>query len=146
MNHKQRRKLSLIGFLVLFLGIACTLVLYALRQNISLYYTPSQALVKPLPQSQNLRLGGFVAADSVHMDPRTLALNFQITDYQTAIPVVYHGELPNLFREKQGVVVSGHFDGQGHFIASEILAKHDENYMPKPVKELLDQQGAPHAG
>lgn len=140
MNIKQKKKLGFICFLIVLLGLAAAFVLYALKKNINLYYTPTQAVLEKLAPAQKLRLGGFVAKNSLHIDSKTLQVNFVITDYKTDIPVQYQGELPNLFREKQGVVVTGHFHVNGNFEATEILAKHDEKYMPKPVKELLAQQ------
>lgn len=145
MNSKQRKKLGFVCVLIVLLALAATFVLYALKKNINLYYTPTQATVETLSPTQTLRLGGFVAANSLHIDTKTLAVNFVITDYKSQIAVHYQGELPNLFREKQGVVVTGHFDANGSFTATEILAKHDENYIPKPVKELLAQQGVTDA-
>lgn len=145
MNNKQKKKLSFVCFLILLLAVAAAFVLYALKKNINLYYTPTQALAEKLAPTQTLRLGGFVAANSLRINRKTLAVNFSITDYKTGIPVQYQGELPNLFREKQGVVITGHFDANSNFRATEILAKHDENYVPKPVQELLAQQGEPNA-
>ena len=140
MNTKQKKKLGFICFLIILLGLAATFVLYALKKNINLYYTPTQAVAEKLMPMQKLRLGGFVAENSLDIDPQTLQVNFMITDYKTQIPIHYQGELPNLFREKQGVVVTGHFNTNGSFEATEILAKHDEKYMPKPVQELLAEQ------
>ncbi|MBY0377705.1 MAG: cytochrome c maturation protein CcmE [Gammaproteobacteria bacterium] len=145
MNSKQKKKLSFVCFLIVLLAVAAAFVLYALKKNINLYYTPTQARAEKLAPTQTLRLGGFVATHSLDINTQTLVVNFNITDYKTQIPVHYQGELPNLFREKQGVVITGHFDANGSFTATEILAKHDENYIPKPVKELLAQQGVADA-
>ncbi len=142
---KQKKKLGFICFLIVLLGLAAAFVLYALKKNINLYYTPTQAVAEKLAATQKLRLGGFVAENSLDIDSQTLQVNFVITDYKTQIPVHYQGELPNLFREKQGVVVTGHLNANGSFEATEILAKHDEKYMPKPVRELLAEQGVLNA-
>ena len=147
MNSKQKKKLTFISSPIVLLAIASSLVLYALKQNINLYYTPTQALQQNIPSTQTIRLGGFVAANSLVINKQTLAVQFSITDYHTQIPITYQGELPNLFREQQGVVITGHFDANHQFVATEILAKHDEKYMPKPVQELLKtQSGDNHAG
>lgn len=110
--------------------VATALVLFALRQNINLFYTPSQIVsLEPIP-NHTVRLGGLVQKNSVEHVADDLTVKFIITDGNVDIPIIYHGILPNLFREGQGVIVQGKFNQQKHFIAEEVLAKHDENYRP----------------
>ncbi len=129
MTHRQK-KLSLI--LTLFLGISCVigLVLYALKQNIDLYYTPTQIAKNPPPDNQHFRVGGMVVKGSVHYGKIT---SFELTDMHHKITVHYRGILPDLFREGQGIVANGHLSKRKIFIADEVLAKHDEKYMPPQI-------------
>ena len=110
--------------------MAIALVLFALRQNINLFYTPSQIASLEQWPTHTVRLGGLVQKNSVEHIAHDLTVKFIITDSNMDIPIVYHGILPNLFREGQGVIVQGKFNQQKHFIAEEVLAKHDENYRP----------------
>lgn len=139
MNAVQRRKLSLIIASFLVLVLAAGLILYALRQNISLFYTPSDISLGKAPQAQRLRLGGMVVPGSLQRFDK-LKIAFQLTDYQHTVTVYYEGILPDLFREGQGIVALGSLTAQGHFQAQEVLAKHDENYMPPEVKHALNQK------
>ncbi len=132
LNIKRRRRLILIVLMVLGVGCSTSLVLVALNKNINLYYTPSQINQKNLPKTR-LRLGGLVKNGSIHRAGDTLKINFIVTDNKHEISVVYVGILPALFREGQGVVVEGEFLNQ-HFIAKQVLAKHDENYRPPGLK------------
>ena len=131
MTPYRRRRIYLILTLLLGIALVISLVLYALRQNINLFFTPSQVLTQ-----QNLttrvRIGGMVRAGSVHRDNIVdpLAISFIITDLKTDITVQYSGVLPDLFREGQGVVALGRLNANRVFIAEQILAKHDEKYMP----------------
>lgn len=131
---RRQKKLSLI--LTLLVGIACVigLVLYALKQNIDLYFTPTQIAEKPLPSSTHFRVGGIVVKGSVHYGKIT---SFVLTDTHHTITVYYQGILPDLFREGQGIVANGHLDSKHKkkiFVADEVLAKHDENYMPPQIE------------
>ena len=130
---KRRRRLYIVISLLLGVGLATGLVLYALRQNINLYYTPAQAVQHAMPPGRVFRLGGMVMKNSVHHSPESLKVNFVLTDYHQHMTVQYDGVLPALFREGQGIVAQGSLTQQGVFVATQVLAKHDENYKPPGV-------------
>ena len=119
------------------LGVAALLILNALKSNIALYGTPSEVVAGKAPQGQAFRIGGMVKNNSLRRDG--LTVHFVITDLVKDIPVAYTGILPDLFKEGKGAVIQGRLDGNGQFIASEVLAKHDENYMPPEAKHALEQ-------
>jgi cytochrome c-type biogenesis protein CcmE len=136
MNVKQKIRLGSWLGVICLIATAIALVLYALKQNINLFYTPTDLLKSQLSEQQVVRVGGYVKAKSLHFDNSGEDVTFTVTDRVKELGVTYHGLLPNLFREGQGVVMTGNFTGK-HFIASEVLAKHDEKYMPENVKQLL---------
>jgi cytochrome c-type biogenesis protein CcmE len=139
MNRKQKRRLIGIISLVVILSLASGLILYALKQNINLFYTPTQLLQSAIQPEQQVRIGGYVKKQSVVYDNAGQGVSFIITDKQNDIRVQYHGVLPNLFREGQGVVVTGKLN-MGHILlANEVLAKHDEKYMPWPLEKALSK-------
>lgn len=140
MRAKRKKRLQLIVFVVCVLMLATGLVLYALRQNINLFYTPSQLANGEAPHHALVRLGGMVVKGSVKHDPHHLKVDFILTDLKKTQRVTFRGVLPTLFREGQGIVAQGSLDGQGVFVAKEVLAKHDENYMPPTLKKALDKQ------
>ena len=148
MTRKQRR-LVLIGSALGVLGLAAALVLVALKDSIVFFNSPTDVIEKRVAAGTRIRLGGLVAPGSVNR-PDALSVRFEVTDGNKAIPVSYKGLLPDLFREGQGVVTEGALDTAGLFQADTVLAKHDENYMPKEVAEALKKQGhwkdAPPAG
>ena len=119
------------------IGVAALLILNALNSNIALYVTPSEVAAGKAPQGQVFRIGGMVKEGSVKRDGITV--NFVITDLVKDIPVSYTGILPDLFKEGKGAVIQGRLNSRGQFIASEVLAKHDENYMPPEAKHALEQ-------
>lgn len=139
MTRKQRR-LVLIGSALVVLAIAAGLVLNAMRDSIVFFVTPSQADERSIPPGQRFRLGGLVQPGSVVRGDQ-LQVKFSITDGTSALPVVFTGILPDLFREGQGVVSEGALDAAGVFKADTVLAKHDETYMPKEVADALKKQG-----
>ena len=139
MTPGRKRKLLLLSCMLLALGFATTLVLYALRQNISLFYSPSQVIAGQAPIHHAIRVGGMVVPGSLSRSSKDLMVRFKITDYQHTIDVVYRGILPDLFREGQGIVAHGHLLDKMHFKATEVLAKHDEKYMPPEVSSALKQ-------
>ncbi len=141
MHKYRRKKLISVCLLLLGVGLGVSLILYALRQNINLFFTPSQALAHHLPTDYTFRLGGQVKPHTVHRDTKNLRVHFVLTDLHKDIPVDYAGILPDLFREGNGAIAEGHWNKQGKFIATQILAKHDENYMPKAVYEALRKKG-----
>lgn len=131
LNHRKRRLYFLL-LLVVSTGIAVTLALYALRQNVNLYETPQQVVQRSIPPDQVFRLGGMVVKGSV-IQGADLQVSFTLTDYKANINVQYQGVLPSLFHEGQGIVAQGRLNGQGVFIADEVLAKHDANYKPPAI-------------
>lgn len=138
MNPVRKRKLLFVSFLLAVLAIATLLIMYALRQNISLFFSPDQLIKGEAPLYRSIRVGGMVVPGSIHRSDKSLQIQFDITDYKNTIHVYYRGVLPDLFREGQGVVAQGQFNPQSkQFKAREILAKHDENYMPPEVKLAL---------
>jgi cytochrome c-type biogenesis protein CcmE len=122
------------------LALAVGLTLYAMRDAVVFFYGPSQARAEHVPAGRLVRIGGLVQPGSVVKAPDG-EVRFSITDNVKAVPTRYKGELPDLFREGQGVVAQGEFDGAGLFQANEILAKHDEKYMPKEVVDALKKAG-----
>jgi cytochrome c-type biogenesis protein CcmE len=119
------------------IGIAAMLILNALNSNIALYVTPSEVAAGKAPQGQAFRIGGMVKSGSLRRDD--LTVHFVITDMVKDIPVSYTGILPDLFKEGKGAVIQGRMNANGDFVASEVLAKHDENYMPPEAKHALEQ-------
>jgi cytochrome c-type biogenesis protein CcmE len=136
MKAWKRRGAIVAGGLVV-VSIAAALVLNALNSNIALYVTPSEVAAGKAPQGQAFRIGGMVKEGSVKRD--NLTVHFVVTDTARDIPVSYTGILPDLFKEGKGAVVQGRLDTQGHFSATEVLAKHDENYMPPAAQHAVDQ-------
>jgi cytochrome c-type biogenesis protein CcmE len=139
-SRKARRRLSVLLVAAPILALAVGLSLYAMRDTVVFFYGPSDAKAKHLPAGRVVRIGGLVEPGSVH---RTAdgSMAFKIADHATDVSAVYKGELPDLFREGQGVVAQGAFDASGGFTASEVLAKHDERYMPKEVVQALKKSG-----
>lgn len=143
MNPKRKQRLVLVVFLVLGVGVAVGLALRALNQNINLFYTPSQVAAGEAPEGVRIRGGGLVVPGSVKRDTESLKVAFAISDNQSEVQVEYTGILPDLFREGQGIIALGSIDGNGVLQASEVLAKHDENYMPPEVQEAIEKAGHP---
>jgi len=133
----RRKRLSIIVFIAAGLSVAIGLALFALRQNISLFFTPTQIAMGEVSSGQRIRVGGMVKEGSVQSQGDSLEVRFMATDYANDVPIHYVGILPDLFREGQGIVVEGSVDGSGIFQASRVLAKHDENYMSPEVKAAL---------
>ncbi len=129
---------------VVLLGAAVALVLAALDDGVTFFYTPSKVAAKQVPAGQQFRLGGLVEAGSRKTLEDGLSVAFRVTDCVSSMPVVYKGVLPDLFREGQGVVAIGQLEPTGVFRAETILAKHDENYMPKDLADQLKEQGQWH--
>lgn len=140
MNPTRRRRLLWVLGLVAAAGVATALVATALQRNIAYLYTPSEVLRGEAGGHARFRLGGMVAGGSFQRAPGSLDAHFQVTDGDALMPVKYTGILPDLFREKQAVVATGRMQGDT-FVAEEILAKHDESYMPK---EVADKMGMAH--
>jgi cytochrome c-type biogenesis protein CcmE len=133
MQIKRKRRIYLVMCLIVGMGTATSLVLYALSQNINLYYTPQQVIKLHIPPDKIFRLGGMVAQGSVHRLSGTLQVNFVLTDYHRQIEVQYNGILPSLFRVGQGIVAQGELNSRGIFVADQVLAKHDSTYKPPAI-------------
>jgi cytochrome c-type biogenesis protein CcmE len=140
------RRFAWIALGVLVLAGATALVLNAFRSNLVLFHTPSEVSENKVPKERAFRLGGLVAVDSVKRQPDGLTVKFLVTDTAKAIPVRYTGILPDLFKEGKGVVAQGKLAPDGEFVATEVLAKHDENYMPPEAAEALRKAGHPIKG
>lgn len=141
MNPKRKKRLMIVLFILGGAGTAIGLTLYALSQNINLFYSPTQIAKGEAPLNTRIRAGGMVVDGSVVRDPDSLRVEFAVTDFENSVPIVYSGILPDLFREGQGIVAQGEMDAQGKLQAVEVLAKHDENYMPPEVAEALEKAG-----
>jgi len=129
----RRRRLLWIAAIALAVSGTAYGVIRAFNDNMVFFYTPTQILAGEAPSGRSLRIGGMVEAGSIEREPGTLNIRFRITDQDKTIPVTYTGVVPDLFREGKGAVAQGELKG-GVFVASEILAKHDENYMPPKLK------------
>jgi len=135
----RQRRFLWIGIGVAVLGVATALVLNAFQSNLVFFFTPTQVAAKEAPQGRPFRIGGLVEAGSLKRSADSLTVSFNVTDTSKTIPVVYTGLLPDLFKEGKGVVAQGLLQPDGTFKATEVLAKHDENYMPPEAKAALDQ-------
>ena len=142
MNQIQKNKLYQLLLLLVVIAMIIGLLSYALRQNINLYFTPAQIKRHEAPIGKMIRAGGLVVEGSIQRAQQALKVTFDITDYASTVSVVYRGILPDLFREGQGVVVRGRLNQQGQIDAEEVLAKHDETYMPPEVKASLERNKA----
>lgn len=140
MNNIHKQRLYYIGIAGIGLSLAIGLILYALKQNINVFLTPHQLATHPIPKDYHIRLGGVVKKGSVIRDKAGLGVHFVVTDFKRDIAVNYIGILPDLFREEKGVITEGTFNQQNIFIASQVLAKHDENYMPKNVYKAMREE------
>lgn len=141
MKPHRRKKLGIIIFIAAGLGTAIGLSLFALSNNIDLFFTPTQVAAGEVTPGQRIRVGGMVKEGSVEHSQDILEVSFVATDYTHDVRVHYAGILPDLFREGQGIVAEGSMSPDGTFIASRVLAKHDENYMSVEVKAALDAAG-----
>lgn len=142
MHPVRKQRLYLVLFVVVFSSAAIGLMAYALRGNINLFYPPAEVAAGNAPVGQPLRVGGMVVEGSIKRSQDSLKVEFELTDYQATVPVEYEGILPDLFGEGQGAVAAGKLNAQGVLRASEVLAKHDENYMPPEVAEALEKSAA----
>jgi cytochrome c-type biogenesis protein CcmE len=136
MNPKRKQRLILISAMVIGVGVAVSLILLALNENINHYFDPSQVAAGEAPENHRFRIGGMVVDGSVQRQSGELKVSFDLTDYRERVTVSYEGILPDLFREGQGIVALGKMQ-DGVFVAEEVLAKHDENYMPPEVAASL---------
>jgi len=145
MTKRQKRLAFILGGVAL-VAAAAGLVLNALKDNVSLYFTPTQVFNHEAPQGRSFRSGGLVEAGSVQRENDGLTVHFKITDTARTLPVVYKGILPDLFKEGKGIVAQGKLQADQVFHAEEVLAKHDENYMPPEAKAALDAAAQAQSG
>jgi cytochrome c-type biogenesis protein CcmE len=140
-NPVRKKRLFIVLAIVAGVGIAVALALSALQQNINLFYTPTQIAAGEAPEGTRIRAGGLVEEGSVKRTNDSLSVAFRVTDGAQAITITYQGILPDLFREGQGIVALGRVNADGVLVADEVLAKHDENYMPPEVTQALEKSG-----
>ncbi len=141
MHPVRKQRLIIVLFIVVFSSLAIGLMTYALRENINLFYPPSKIAAGDVPHNTRIRAGGCVKPGSVARASDTLLVNFVITDGSADVPVTYSGILPDLFAEGEAAVVNGVVNMAGVFEATEVLAKHDENYTPPEVAEAMKDKG-----
>lgn len=141
MNPKRKQRLMIVAFLTVGFSIVIGLAMYALSENINLFYNPTQIAEGEAPVGAKIRAGGMVKDGSVGRDVGSLAVKFVLTDFTSEVDVEYTGILPDLFREGQGIVALGRINEDRVLIAEEVLAKHDENYMPPEVADALEKSG-----
>ncbi|MCB1629903.1 MAG: cytochrome c maturation protein CcmE [Xanthomonadales bacterium] len=138
MHPLRRQRMIAIVALLLGLGVASTFVLLALNENLDVFYSPTDIADGKVEVGRRFKLGGVVLEDSTRRDPQSLLVNFVVTDRFREVPVRYQGILPDLFKEGQSVIATGSIEN-GIFTATQVLAKHDETYMPKEVAEAIDK-------
>ena len=138
---RKRRRLYVVLLGLSTLGVAAALVLTAFEDNIVFFYSPTDIATKDLATDRRIRIGGIVVDESVKKKADGVTFEFQVTDVENTVQVSYRGILPDLFREGQGIVAGGKLDTGGVFVADEVLAKHDENYMPAEVADALKKAG-----
>lgn len=141
MTPTRKRRLIAVLLILAGVGIASTIAFYSLQQNMLYFQSPSDLALQPIPPGRQFRLGGLVKPGTVTREGDGLATRFVVTDGPREVTVEYVGILPDLFREGQGVIARGALDDSGLFAATEVLAKHDENYMPPEVAEALEEAG-----
>ena len=135
----RHRRFAWIGGGIAVLGIAAAFVLNAFQSNLVFFFTPSQIAANEAPKGRAFRIGGLVVDKSLTRDADGLTVHFTVTDTASTVPVVYTGILPDLFKEGKGVVAQGKLEGDGVFHATEVLAKHDENYMPPAAADAVNK-------
>ncbi|WP_281300629.1 MULTISPECIES: cytochrome c maturation protein CcmE [unclassified Iodidimonas] len=141
--NRKRRRFWLVILCLTVLALAAFLILRAMDDALLYFRLPSDVIEQNLAAGHAFRLGGLVESGSLKKRDDGTSVSFMVTDGTTALPVIYSGILPDLFREGQGIIADGRLDDQGWFIADQVLAKHDENYMPKEVYEGLQERGHP---
>lgn len=136
-NQKHKKRLAIVLLMVVGIGITVTLAVIAFNENMLYFFSPTQVMAGEAPMDRVIRVGGMVTKGSVERASDSLHVKFSVTDYAHTIPVEYIGILPDLFREGQGIVAIGQMQEGNTFLADEVLAKHDENYMPPEVADAL---------
>ncbi|HEY8521740.1 MAG TPA: cytochrome c maturation protein CcmE [Gammaproteobacteria bacterium] len=135
----RTQRLTLVALVLAGVTVAAFFATRAFQENAAFFFSPAEIAAGKAPVDRGFRLGGMVVNDSVRREPGSLTVHFEVTDFAHTVPVSYTGVLPDLFAEGQGVVVRGRLDASGHFTAEEVLAKHDETYMPPEVAEALER-------
>jgi cytochrome c-type biogenesis protein CcmE len=143
MTPTRKKRLTIVALILIGVGIATTVAITALQENVLFFVSPSDVHAQAIPADRQIRLGGLVAAGSVSRDPESLLVTFNVTDGNHDVPVAFTGILPDLFREGQGVIAHGRMGSDGKFHAHEVLARHDETYMPPEVMRALEASGHP---
>ena len=144
MTPTRKRRLVAVALILLAVGVATALTVTALSQNMTYLFSPTETLAGKAPAGASFKLGGVVLEHSIQRDPNSLKVDFVVTDRFRQIPVEYTGILPDLFREGQSVIATGKMQGE-RFVAREVLAKHNESYMPKEVADAIAKAKAAHA-
>ena len=139
MNPTRKKRIYLIFFIILGVSVSIAFALVALKENINLFYSPTQIVNGEAPVGKNIRAGGMVKLGSVTRDKESLDIQFTVTDYEEDVIIKYNGILPDLFREGQGIVALGELNSNNILVANQVLAKHDETYMPPEVKQALKE-------
>lgn len=145
MTPTRKRRLAAALFILLGVSAATSVLLFALNDNLLYFQSPSDVVASDIPLGKRFRIGGLVVPGSVQRDPQSLAVSFSVTDGKEDIHVSFKGILPDLFQEGQGVIANGALTAQRQFNAREVLAKHDENYIPPEVADALERAGHPSA-
>lgn len=140
-TRQRRRRLMLTLFLVFGVGMTVLFLLFANRELVSLYYTPTQIVTGKAPIQRTFRVGGMVVKDSIKRQEDGVTVQFVVTDYANSTKVQYKGILPDMFTENQAAIAEGTLDKNGMFVAKEVLAKHDEKYLPPEVEKTLKKKG-----
>jgi len=140
MTPARKKRLGLILLMVAGVAVGVGLALKSLDQNIMFFFTPSEVMSGKAPQNKLFRMGGMVVEGSVDRPGDGLTVKFDLTDNEQRVTVSYAGILPDLFREGQGIIANGKLNDSGEFVAEEVLAKHDENYMPPEIAEMMSKQ------
>jgi len=141
MTPARKKRLSLIALMVVGVSVGVGFALNALNENIMFFFSPADIQAGKAPENKDFRVGGMVVEGTVARPGEGLTVEFDLTDNDSVVKVKYTGILPDLFREGQGIIANGRLNSSGEFVASEVLAKHDENYMPPEIKEMMEKSG-----
>ena len=139
----RRQRMLAVGLILVGIAVAATLVLRSLEENMMYFFSPTEVSEGIVPVGQTFRLGGLVIVGSFHREPGSLEATFDVTDNNAVLTVSYTGVFPDLFKEGQGMIANGELREDGIFVADEVLAKHDENYMSPEVAKMLEEKGHP---
>ena len=142
MTPARKKRLALVGLMLIGVGAGAGLILTSMSENIMFFKTPTQVAAGDAPSDRLFRMGGMVVQGSVRRPGDGLTVHFDLTDNENQITVKYTGILPDLFREGQGIIANGHMGPDGAFLAEEVLAKHDENYVPRELEGMQEHQAA----